>query len=146
MGFLSNLFGELSDPDATHRAIIDLLCLSIAADGEVAPEEEALAAAFLSDMLNTDDQGAADTIHDTFARIRDDGFEPTLASAASHLLLDEHREAAFLVAAWVQYADGRIHPAEDSFLQAVADALQLPEALAQEMINYVEANLDNKPV
>jgi uncharacterized tellurite resistance protein B-like protein len=144
MSFLSNLFGDVSNPDAVHQSLIDILCLSIAADGQIDKIEQDQAVSFVSEMLEVSDERAASAVAASFERMRQHGLDATLVRAASQIHLEEHREAAFLAATWVQYADNEIRPEEDLFLQAAADALQIDDAQAQEMINYVEAQIAEK--
>jgi hypothetical protein len=139
MGFLSNLFGDLADPDAVHQPIIDLVCLSIASDGVITEQEIAQAHTFAVDMMGVQEPRVAALVDHTFERIERDGFHKTLETAAAQLHLDQHREAAFLAAAWVQHADGHVARQEEDFLALLARALHLEVALCDEMLAYVEA-------
>lgn len=144
MGFLSNLFGDVADPDTIHQSLIDILCLSIASDGKIDQAEQKQAIHFVSEMLGASPERATSAVGASFERMRQQGLDATLVQAAAQIHLEEHREAAFLAATWIQYADNQIRPEEDLFLQAAADALQIDDAHAQEMINYVESQIAQK--
>lgn len=146
MGFLSNLFGDLADPDAVHQPIIDLVCLSIVSDGVITEQEIAQAHAFAADMMGVQESRAAALVDLAFERIERDGFHKALETAAAELHLDQHREAAFLAAAWVQHADGHIARQEEDFLALLARALHLEVALCDEMLAYVEAQAKAAPM
>lgn len=139
MGLLSRYFSdELSD---AHQALVDAICLSILADGEVSREGEEVAVNVVTELTEMDSDDASGLVRNSFKRIKADP-DDVLHTVADKLTTQEEIVGVFFAAAWVQYLDGEISTEEDSFLYTLADVLGLDEEEVEDILAEVEENID----
>lgn len=124
-------------------ATFEAAFLVAAADGELSDDEVGELSELLAHM--TDGQvGEADLAEliDTYAEaLQTDGFEGRVGAVAETLTDADMRRAAFVTASGLAYVDGEIHEAEEQVFTALADAFEIPEAEANELLDKIEQAL-----
>ncbi len=118
------------------EAIVELMVLAAAADGEFSEEERRH---FLSSVESlTDRRVAGDGLDRLVSRIEADlragGRHARLLAVRERLASPALRKAAFTMAAQVTAADGIIRTSEREWLLELADALEIDRDLAADMV------------
>ena len=123
---------DLSSPK--ERAVVDVLALAMAADGEVAVEETALVVEQLEKMLGLEEGGPEFAgqirahVAATVAELEKIGRDPILGRSVGTLETAQERETLFALATAVTCVDGVVEPTEADYLVALRTALGLTEA------------------
>jgi uncharacterized tellurite resistance protein B-like protein len=114
------------------EAVLALWYLVVTADGQIAPEEEALVIA-ASNRMKLLRKQSNDEFNDTIAAVREaiekcgrDG----VVAAGSKALPAELGEPVYALAADIMFADGTASPAEIECLRKIQEALEIPDDLA----------------
>jgi tellurite resistance protein len=146
MGSISDFFQRFKHLDAQgpEQALVDAMCLSVCADGEVTDHELMRAQELASQLpgLRGQPQETIDGyLERSFSALRLDGFDGVMKNVARTLREPAQREEAFTLAALVQYADGRIEEVENQFLAALRDAFQIAPDRADAIVADVEKQL-----
>lgn len=109
-------------------AIIELMFLMAAVDGQVAEEEvKQLQASLeaLADIQGIEGLDVDDTLSELGARLDRDGWRARVQAAARRLTSDDARSFAFRLSVGVAFVDNFVASAEAAAIDVVAEALDL---------------------
>ncbi|HHH30999.1 MAG TPA: hypothetical protein ENK57_22005 [Polyangiaceae bacterium] len=118
-------------------AIVELMFLMAAVDGEVADDElQELQASVhaLSDMEAVDPPELTSTITGLTERLEAEGWKARLEDAASRVRAPDAKEFAFQLAAGVAFVDDFVAHSEAAAIDALARALDLGKAQSQALL------------
>ena len=146
MGTLADFMNQLTDAQGRtpDQALVNAMCLSVAADGEVTNEELEQALGMAMDLpgLKGKPQGEVEKyVERAFQQLKADGMERCMVNVAKTLATPEEREHAFTLAAAVQYIDGGISEQENEFLAAFRDYLDIDPDRADAILADIEKHL-----
>ncbi len=138
MAGFGNILKRITDTAgrSPEQALVNAMCLSIAADGEVTDEEleQALGLAIdLPGLAGKSQDDALAYVARAFDQLKTDGMDTCMLNVAKMLDAGE-RVHAFRLAAAVQYIDGQITSQENEFLAAFRDVLEIDPDEADEII------------
>lgn len=140
---------EAVDPEQEKReellAIIELMYLMAAVDGDIADEEiQELRASViaLGDIEAID--GGIDlnlVMDDLGQKLEREGWRARLTAACRRIRAPEARSFAFQLAAGVAFVDDFVAHAEAAAIDSLAQALELPKEESQHLLRDVHASL-----
>lgn len=136
-------FAAYTTPESVYPALIDAMCLSAWADGEVAQEEQQAiidVIAGLPAYYGYEDE-AATVVHDAFERINEYGWDAILDETVNALYNTQQAEDAFVMAAMIQYADGEVDSYEDSFLWDFGGRMGLEPGSMEALMSEAEDHM-----
>lgn len=125
--------------DAQH-AIVDALCLSLCADGEVANVEVDESIGYIVGMTGVSKTRATSLLNDSLARVAQDP-QGVLHNLTRLAPTQDARRGVLFAAVFIQYVDGKITKEEDMLLSSMAQVLSLSDDEVRETIEQVEAQL-----
>ncbi len=139
---------EVEDPARETEdellAIVELMFLMAAVDGEIADEEirelQASVSA-LTDMQAVPAIELKKTLEDLTKKLADDGWKARLEDAASRVRAPEAKYFAFQLAAGVAFVDDFVAHAEAAALDSLARALDLSKEESQQLLRDVHETL-----
>ena len=126
-------------------AIVELMFLMAAVDGDIADEEvqelhaSVMALEDIEAIEGGIDLGAV--IEDLSDKLEKDGWRHRLTSACQRIRAPEARSFAFQLAAGVAFVDDFVAHAEAAAIDSLAQALELPKAESQHLLRDVHASL-----
>ncbi|MCA9489665.1 MAG: tellurite resistance TerB family protein [Myxococcales bacterium] len=136
------------DPDAEMSeellAIIELMFLMAAIDGEVADDELRELQASVSALADMQAVGSLELsamIDDLTEKLANEGWKARLESAAARVRAPDAREFAFQLAAGVAFVDDFVAHAEAAALDSLARALDLSKDESQRLLRDVHETL-----
>jgi len=124
-------------------AIVELMFLMAAVDGEVAPEELQRLSASVEQILEapSDELMGLDKRLDSLAEaLRSDGWSARLHEAVQRIQSDDGRRLAFRLAVGVAFVDDHVAHAECAAIETLVTALRLDED-AQQILREVADEL-----
>lgn len=136
-------FAAYTTPESVYPALIDAMCLSAWADGEVAEEEHQTiidVIAGLPAYYGYEDE-AASAAQESFARIDSYGWDAILEETINALYDTQQAEDAFVMAAMIQYADGEVDSYEDSFLWDFGGRMGLEPGQMEQLMAEAEDHM-----
>jgi len=121
-------------------AMLEAAFLVAASDGELSDAEaEALAKSILELTQNQiPDEDIENLIASYADLLESDGYETRIKFVAEVLDRDDLRQAAFVLAAGIAYADGRVVESEKTIYRDLAQAFQIPQDQVQALLRQVE--------
>lgn len=125
-------------------AIIEIMFLMAAVDGEVAPEEVAelrASVTALADMQALSDVTLESTLDELAAKLAAEGWQTRLQKAAARIHGPEARGFAFQLAAGVAFVDDFVAHAEAAAIDSLARALELPTEESQRLLREVHLSI-----
>lgn len=140
---------EEIDPAEEKReellAIIELMFLMAAVDGDIADEEvqELHASVMALEDIEAIDGGIdlGTVIEDLSGKLEAEGWRKRLNAACQRIRAPEARSFAFQLAAGVAFVDDFVAHAEAAAIDSLAQALELPKAESQHLLRDVHASL-----
>lgn len=146
MGALGEFMNRLTDLQGrtADQALVNAMCLSIAADGEVSSEELEQALGMAMDLPGLKGKPQPEVekyVERAFHLLKADGMDTSMLNVAKTLTASDEREHAFSLAAAVQYIDGQISDQENDFLAAFRDVLEIDPDRADALIAEIERHL-----
>ncbi len=136
------------DPDKEMSdellAIVELMFLMAAVDGEVADDElQELQASVhaLADMEAVETLELKTTIAELTAKLEAEGWKARLDDAASRIRAPDAKEFAFQLAAGVAFVDDFVAHAEAAAIDSVARALDLSKDQSQTLLRDVHETI-----
>ncbi|MCC6877693.1 MAG: hypothetical protein IT378_25515 [Sandaracinaceae bacterium] len=146
--YLEDLEAKPRDPAAAARqellAILEIMFLMAAVDGEVAADELAQLRQSLEALSDPSDPTRPELgalLAELSRKLAEDGWAARLADAASRVQSPESRAFAFRLAAGVAFVDDFVAHAEAAAIDALSQALSLSKEEAQELLREVHATL-----
>jgi hypothetical protein len=140
--------GEEIDFDAARTnellAIVEIMFLMAAVDGEVADDEiQQLRASIeaLADMRETPGLRLDETLATLNTKLSQEGWKRRLEDACSRLHAPDARSFAFRLAAGVAFVDDFVAHAEAAAIDALARALDLDREESQDILREVHETL-----
>ena len=125
-------------------AIVELMFLMAAVDGEVSDDEinELRASVHaLSDMAVVEQQTLTETIDQLSKKLDDEGWKARLDDAAKRVRAPEAREFAFQLAAGVAFVDDFVAHAEAAAIDSLANALGFEKDDSQRLLKDVHETI-----
>ncbi len=125
-----------------ERAMVDISCVMLIADGELGEEEEDFLVGFLSSMFGVDSETAEALAQDSYDRMESFvGLNPIIDDIVARLKTDEDAERAFRCAVATMLADGEPTEGEQRVLGKLKRRLGYDGQTAVAIIHEVEAML-----
>jgi len=140
MGIFNKLLGGTDSAFSPEEAVLAVLFLVVAADGEISEEEKDLFIATSNRMKLLQKQPPAEfnaTIEKIRRSLDKHGFDSVLAKAATAVPV-ELRDTVFALSADLIFADGSVGEDETMFLEAVQSALQISDELAIKIVEVLQ--------
>lgn len=125
-------------------AIVEIMFLMAAVDGEVAEEEvDELRAslAALNDMKELDDVTLEKTLEDLSEKLEQQGWKTRLEKACARIKAPEARHFAFQLAAGVAFVDDFVAHAEAAAIDTLARTLELEPEDSQRLLREVHVSI-----
>jgi uncharacterized tellurite resistance protein B-like protein len=131
MGLISSLFGS-NDTLNERDAVAAIMLIAVIADGPHTKQEEELFVAVSNSMKLFKDQNAEE-FNEMISKIRGlidgHGKEAVLADAAK-IVPEDLRATTYALCVDLVFADGTVRRQETAMLEAIQNALSVPEELA----------------
>ena len=133
--FLTDL-ADVTSPKV--QALIEAMFLAATADGEFAPEESLQFSATIEALTDKKFDGASiqKRVEQLSLLLKKEGRPARLSEVAKRLPL-AGRETALILAAAITASDGKIEDRENELLADLAEALEVPQTRAIELITKV---------
>jgi hypothetical protein len=125
-------------------AIIELMFLMAAVDGEIAPEELDLLSSSVEAIAGMEDGRAVDLtehLRKVADRLDDEGWSARLDAATASLTTPESKHLAFRLAAGIAFVDDNVAHAEAAAIDALTAALSIDDDDAQAILRDVQTEL-----
>lgn len=125
-------------------AIVEIMFLMAAVDGDVAPEEIAELRASvnaLNDMQALDDVTLENTLDDLAQKLEAEGWQKRLERACARIKAPEAKGFAFQLAAGVAFVDDFVAHAEAAAIDTLARTLGLPREESQRLLREVHISI-----
>jgi tellurite resistance protein len=145
MGLIGKVFGAITGlPTASDRALLDVLCLAAAADGDVSQLELGYALEIALDLpgfQRVSRKRLQEMLQERVVSARLQSPAAMMKQIAARSGTGEPCEQAYTLAAVIQYVDGRVTDQETALLTALRTALAVSEARAQQILAEVHREL-----
>lgn len=125
-------------------AIVEIMFLMAAVDGEVQAEEIAQLRASIeaiSDLQAVPDLALDETLAELAEKLAADGWKSRVEQATRRVRTPDARSFAFRLAVGVAFVDDFVAHAEAAAIDTLASALELPDDEAQEILHDVHETL-----
>jgi tellurite resistance protein len=121
------------------QALIEAMFLAATADGEFAPEESLQFSATIEALTDKqiDRASIQKRVAELSALLKKEGRPARLSAVAQRLPAGMGRETALILAAAITASDGQVVERENDLLADLAEALEVPQTRATELIAKV---------
>lgn len=128
---------------AIDDAVLDTIVIAACADGITKDELDAIGrmARELPSLKRLTEREVTTRLEASYERIHQDGLQGRLDAIARAPMDDAAKRQIYQAAAVMQYADGKVTPQENAFLEDLAKALGLSASAVIELLDEVEEAL-----
>lgn len=140
---VSHALAKLLPAKELDDAVLDTIVIAACADGLTKDEIVAIGqmARELPSFERLAEAEVAARLEASYERIHRDGLKGRLDTIARAPMNDAAKRQIYQAAAIMQYADGKVSPQENAFLEDLASALGLDASTVIELLDEVEAAL-----